>query len=128
MSCCLLMMLELVILIKSQKWVYEFKTLHGSRHALVQISKEQGKGCVWEGKAAAENVFQWWLMWELLAFYKELVCPALQMKHAICLSQKNAQRRLTKFICLFSLCGSCTCQKDCMRWRMRRTRGFLSCD
>jgi len=66
LSCCLFVMLESVLLRKSGKRIYTCKPLHGSGHAFEH--KEQEKGCIWEGKAAVVNVFQLWLMWDLLMF------------------------------------------------------------
>lgn len=89
LSYCLFMMLESLILIKSHKRIYKSKPLHGSGRDFQYISKEQGKGWVWEAKAAVVNVFQLWLTWDLLMFCEELVCPAIQIKCMICLSQKK---------------------------------------
>lgn len=57
-----------------------------------------GAGLALGGEAAVGNVSHSWLTRDLPMLCKELVCPALQIKHTICLWQKkkNAQRRLTK--------------------------------
>lgn len=118
---------ESVILIKSHKRIHKSKPLHGSGHAFERISKEQGKGWVWEGKAAVVNVFQLRLTWDLLMFCEELVCPALQIKRDLLVTKKKCMKEVDK-VFIFFLCSSCTCQKDFMRWRMMRTCGFLHCD
>lgn len=62
-----------------------------------------GAGLALGNKAAVGNVSHSWLTRDLPMFCKELVCPALQIKHTICLWQKkNARRRLTKPFVFFS--------------------------